>query len=177
MRHAKQNGNSVVILDTAGRLAIDEQMMDEVAQIRIALQVNEVLLIADAMTGQDSVRVAEEFNARLPLSGLDPDQDGRRREGRRGPLDPSGDRYPDQVHLHRREADALEPFYPDRLAERILGMGDMLSLIEKTEATTSQATSGSDGEEAPHQPASRWRTSWRSCSRSRRWARSARSWR
>lgn len=70
LREARQNGNSVVILDTAGRLAIDELMMDEVAQIRMALQVNEVLLIADAMTGQDSVRLAEEFNARLPLSGL-----------------------------------------------------------------------------------------------------------
>ena len=94
---------SVVILDTAGRLHIDDAMMDEVAAIRMALQANEVILIADAMTGQDAVRVAEEFNARVPLTGLiltKMDGDATRR---RGALDPRRHRHPDQVHLHRRE--------------------------------------------------------------------------
>lgn len=138
VRHAKQNGNSVVILDTAGRLAIDEQMMDEVAQIRIALQVNEVLLIADAMTGQDSVRLAEEFNARLPLSGLiltkmDGDAKGGAALSIRAVTG-----IPIKFISTGEKPEALEPFYPERLAERILGMGDMLSLIEKIESTTSQ---------------------------------------
>jgi signal recognition particle subunit SRP54 len=138
LREARQNGNSVVILDTAGRLAIDEQMMDEVAQIRMALQVNEVLLIADAMTGQDSVRLAEEFNARLPLSGLiltkmDGDAKGGAALSIRAVTD-----IPIKFISTGEKTDALEPFYPDRLAQRILGMGDVLSLIEKAEATISQ---------------------------------------
>ncbi|HWE64356.1 MAG TPA: signal recognition particle protein [Chloroflexota bacterium] len=138
LREARQNGNSVVILDTAGRLAIDEQMMDEVAQIRMALQVNEVLLIADAMTGQDSVRLAEEFNARLPLSGLiltkmDGDAKGGAALSIRAVTN-----IPIKFISTGEKTDALEPFYPDRLAQRILGMGDVLSLIEKAEATISQ---------------------------------------
>jgi signal recognition particle subunit SRP54 len=135
LRQAKQQGNSVVILDTAGRLHIDDAMMDEVAAIRIALQVNEVLLIADAMTGQESVRVAEEFNARLPLSGLiltkmDGDAKGGAALSIRAVT-----HIPIKFISTGEKTDALEPFYPDRLASRILGMGDVLTLIEKAEAT------------------------------------------
>jgi signal recognition particle subunit SRP54 len=135
VRYAKQNGNSVVILDTAGRLHIDDAMMDEVAAIRMALQVNEVLLIADAMTGQESVRVAEEFNARLPLSGLiltkmDGDAKGGAALSIRAVTN-----IPIKFISTGEKTDALEPFYPDRLANRILGMGDMLTLIEKAEET------------------------------------------
>src|SRR5579871_4075320 len=135
LRQAKQQGNSVVILDTAGRLHIDDAMMDEVAAIRIALQVNEVLLIADAMTGQESVRVAEEFNARLPLSGLiltkmDGDAKGGAALSIRAVTN-----IPIKFISTGEKTDALEPYYPDRLASRILGMGDVLSLIEKAEAT------------------------------------------
>jgi signal recognition particle subunit SRP54 len=136
---ARLNGNSVVILDTAGRLHIDDAMMDEVAAIRMGLQVNEVLLIADAMTGQESVRVAEEFNARLPLSGLiltkmDGDAKGGAALSIRAVT-----HIPIKFISTGEKTDALEPFYPDRLASRILGMGDMLTLIEKAEETMDRA--------------------------------------
>ncbi|MGH2391681.1 MAG: signal recognition particle protein [Chloroflexota bacterium] len=139
VKQARQNGNSVVILDTAGRLHIDDAMMDEVAAIRMALQVNEVLLIADAMTGQESVRVAEEFNARLPLSGLiltkmDGDAKGGAALSIRAVT-----HIPIKFISTGEKTDALEPFYPDRLASRILGMGDMLTLIEKAEETMDRA--------------------------------------
>jgi signal recognition particle subunit SRP54 len=139
IKEARQNGNSVVILDTAGRLHIDDAMMDEVAAIRMELQVNEVLLIADAMTGQESVRVAEEFNARLPLSGLiltkmDGDAKGGAALSIRAVT-----HIPIKFISTGEKTDALEPFYPDRLASRILGMGDMLTLIEKAEETMDRA--------------------------------------
>ncbi len=139
IKEARQNGNSVVILDTAGRLHIDDAMMDEVAAIRMELQVNEVLLIADAMTGQESVRVAEEFNARLPLSGLiltkmDGDAKGGAALSIRAVT-----QIPIKFISTGEKTDALEPFYPDRLASRILGMGDMLTLIEKAEETMDRA--------------------------------------
>ena len=139
IREARQNGNSVVILDTAGRLHIDDEMMDEVAAIRMALQVSEVLLVADAMTGQESVRVAEEFNARLPLSGLiltkmDGDAKGGAALSIRAVTN-----IPIKFISTGEKLDALEPFYPDRLASRILGMGDMLTLIERAEATMDRA--------------------------------------
>jgi signal recognition particle subunit SRP54 len=138
VREAKLNGNSVVILDTAGRLHIDDFMMDEVATIRMDLQVQEVLLIADAMTGQESVRVAEEFNARLPLSGLiltkmDGDAKGGAALSIRAVTN-----IPIKFISTGEKTDALEPFYPDRLANRILGMGDMLTLIERAEETMDQ---------------------------------------
>jgi signal recognition particle subunit SRP54 len=138
VRQAKQNGNSVVLLDTAGRLHIDDAMMDEVAAIRMALQVNEVLLIADAMTGQESVRVAEEFNARLPLSGLiltkmDGDAKGGAALSIRAVTN-----IPIKFISTGEKTDALEPYYPDRLASRILGMGDVLTLIERAEETMSR---------------------------------------
>jgi len=139
IKEAREHGNSVVILDTAGRLHIDDSMMDEVAAIRMALQVNEVLLIADAMTGQESVRVAEEFNARLPLSGLiltkmDGDAKGGAALSIRAVTD-----IPIKFISTGEKTDALEPFYPDRLASRILGMGDVLTLIEKAEETMDRA--------------------------------------
>ncbi|HVC79822.1 MAG TPA: signal recognition particle protein [Chloroflexota bacterium] len=139
IKEAREHGNSVVILDTAGRLHIDDNMMDEVAAIRMALQVNEVLLIADAMTGQESVRVAEEFNARLPLSGLiltkmDGDAKGGAALSIRAVTD-----IPIKFISTGEKTDALEPFYPDRLASRILGMGDVLTLIEKAEETMDRA--------------------------------------
>jgi signal recognition particle subunit SRP54 len=107
--------------------------------IRMELQVNEVLLIADAMTGQESVRVAEEFNARLPLSGLiltkmDGDAKGGAALSIRAVT-----QIPIKFISTGEKTDALEPFYPDRLASRILGMGDMLTLIEKAEETMDRA--------------------------------------
>jgi signal recognition particle subunit SRP54 len=135
VRYARQNGNSVLILDTAGRLHINDEMMDEVAAIRMRVDPTEVLLIADAMTGQDAVRVAEEFNARVPLSGLILTKvDGDARGGAALSIR-SVTGIPLKFLSVGEKPDQLEPFYPDRLASRILGMGDMLSLIERAEAT------------------------------------------
>jgi signal recognition particle subunit SRP54 len=135
VRHARQNGHSVLILDTAGRLHINDEMMDEVAAIRMRVDPTEVLLIADAMTGQDAVRVAEEFNARVPLSGLILTKvDGDARGGAALSIR-SVTGIPLKFLSVGEKPDQLEPFYPDRLASRILGMGDMLSLIERAEAT------------------------------------------
>src|ERR671932_230622 len=138
VRHARQNGHSVLILDTAGRLHINDEMMDEVATIRMRVDPTEVILIADAMTGQDAVRVAEEFNARVPLSGLILTKvDGDARGGAALSIR-SVTGIPLKFLSVGEKPDQLEPFYPDRLASRILGMGDMLSLIERAEATFDQ---------------------------------------
>ncbi len=134
VKHAKANGASVVILDTAGRLHVDDNMMDEIATIRLRVDPTEVILIADAMTGQDAVRVAEEFNARVPLTGLILTKvDGDARGGAALSIR-SVTGIPLKFLAVGEKPDQLEPFYPDRLASRILGMGDMLSLIERAEA-------------------------------------------
>ncbi len=138
LQAARDGGQNVVLLDTAGRLHIDEAMMDEVAALRIALQANEVILIADAMTGQEAVRVAEEFNARVPLSGLIlTKMDGDARGGAALSIR-AVTGIPIKFISTGEKMDALEPFYPERMATRILGMGDMMSLIEKAEQTISQ---------------------------------------
>jgi len=109
--------------------------MAEMEAVKQATQPREILLVADAMTGQDAVRVAEEFHKRVSLTGLiltKVDGDAR---GGRGDQHPRCDRRADQIPGRGRKAHALEPFQPDRLASRILGMGDVLTLIEKAEAT------------------------------------------
>ncbi len=132
---ARRNGQDVVIIDTAGRLHIDEELMQELEQIKGAVQPHEILLVVDAMTGQDAVTVAQSFHERLGLDGvvltkLDGDTRGgaalsvRRVTGR--PIKFAG---------VGEKLDALEPFHPDRMADRILGMGDMLTLIEKAQAS------------------------------------------
>jgi signal recognition particle subunit SRP54 len=139
LQHARQNGASVVIVDTAGRLHIDDDMMDEVATIRMRVDPTEVILVADAMTGQDAVRVAEEFNARVPLSGMILTKiDGDARGGAALSIR-AVTGIPLKFLATGEKPDALEPFYPDRLASRILGMGDMLSLIERAEQTMDQS--------------------------------------
>jgi len=124
-----------LIVDTAGRLHIDEEMMEELARTKKVLKPDEVLLVVDAMTGQDAVRVAQEFNARVGLSGLIlTKMDGDARGGAALSI-----RWVSGVPIKfigtGEKVDALEPFYPDRLASRILGMGDMLTFIEKAEKT------------------------------------------
>ena len=136
-RHALDKARSLsatwIIVDTAGRLHIDEEMMAELARVRKVLKPVEVLLVVDAMTGQDAVRVAEEFHSRLELSGLIlTKMDGDARGGAALSI-----RWVSQVPTKfigiGEKADAFEPFYPDRLASRILGMGDMLTFVEKAE--------------------------------------------
>src|SRR5438105_3042626 len=130
---ARQRNKDVVILDTAGRLHVDDAMMDELVRIAGAVTPAETLLVVDAMTGQDAVRVAEAFNARLPVTGLVlTKMDGDARGGA-APSIRSVTGIP-IVYLGTGERpDGLEAFHPDRLAQRILGMGDVLSLVERVQ--------------------------------------------
>ncbi len=131
VKWAREQALTILILDTAGRLHIDEDLMREVATIRERTHPNEVLLVVDAMTGQDAVRVAEEFNKPVGLTGLIlTKMDGDARGGAALSVrEVTG--VPIKFMGTGEKLDALEPFYPDRLATRILGMGDVMSLIEK----------------------------------------------
>ena len=134
LESAKANGNDIVFIDTAGRLHVDEEMMDELKNIKAAVDPTEILLVIDAMLGQDAVNVAETFNNMLDITGvvltkLDGDTRGgaalsvRHVTGKPIKFVGTGEKL-----------DTIEPFFPDRMASRILGMGDVLSLIEKAEA-------------------------------------------
>jgi signal recognition particle subunit SRP54 len=135
---AQKGGYTVVLLDTGGRLHIDDEMMRELEEIVRQVKPGEVLLVADAMTGQDAVRVAEEFHRRVPLTGLILTKvDGDARGG--AALSIRAVTGVPIMYLGVGEkTDALEAFQPDRLASRILGMGDMLTLIERAEAAFDQ---------------------------------------
>jgi signal recognition particle subunit SRP54 len=135
MQEARRIGATVVILDTAGRLHIDQQMMDEVADIRATIGPQEVLFIADAMQGQEAVRSAEEFHKQVGITGMVlTKMDGDARGGAALSI-----RHvvgvPVKFVAISEKPDGLEAFYPDRMASRILGMGDMLTLIEKAQST------------------------------------------
>ncbi|WP_126629387.1 signal recognition particle protein [Dictyobacter alpinus] len=133
LAYAREQACSVVILDTAGRLNIDERMMNEVINIRQRLQPREVLLVADAMTGQEAVRVADDFNKAVSLTGMIlTKMDGDARGGAALSIR-TVTGVPVKFMGVGEKTDALEPFYPDRLASRILGMGDVLSLIERAQ--------------------------------------------
>ncbi len=133
VQYAKEKGNDIVILDTAGRLHIDDALMDELGQMRAWVQPNEILLVVDAMVGQDAVNFAEQFNQKLALSGfVMTKMDGDTRGGAALSIR-AVTGVPIKFLGVGEKMDALEPFYPDRLASRILGMGDILSLIEKAQ--------------------------------------------
>lgn len=133
IKRARELASSVVILDTAGRLHIDADLMQEVADVRKRVSPAEVLLVADAMTGQDAVRVADEFNKQVGITGLVLTKlDGDARGGAALSMR-SVTGVPIKFTGVGEKTDALEPFYPDRLASRILGMGDVLTLIEKAQ--------------------------------------------
>jgi len=135
IRRAEEIAAAWVIIDTQGRLHIDEPLMNELVDIKKAVAPAEILLVADAMTGQDAVNIAEEFNKRLGISGLIlTKMDGDARGGAALSIKfVSG--VPIKFFGMGEKASALEVFYPDRLASRILGMGDVLTLIEKAEKT------------------------------------------
>src|SRR6266516_3522712 len=136
--YAREQAASVIILDTAGRLNIDERMMNEVISIRQRVQPREVLLVADAMTGQEAVRVAGDFNKAVSLTGMIlTKMDGDARGGAALSIR-SVTGVPIKFMTVGEKTDALEPFYPDRLASRILGMGDVISLIERAQETIDQ---------------------------------------
>lgn len=136
--HAKAHGNDVVIIDTAGRLHIDEVLMQELVAIKEAVTPTEILLVVDAMTGQDAVNVAEHFNDNLDITGIVLTKlDGDTRGGAALSVK-SVTGKPIKFTGQGEKLDALEPFHPDRMASRILGMGDILTLIEKAEAEFDQ---------------------------------------
>ena len=135
IEHAKKNNNNVVILDTAGRLHIDEGMMDELVQIKEAVDVAQTLLVVDAMTGQDAVNVAGTFDEKIGIDGVVLTKlDGDTRGGAALSIRAVTGK-PILFCGMGEKLDDLEHFYPDRMASRILGMGDVLSLIEKAEAS------------------------------------------
>lgn len=133
IKFAKQNGHDLVIIDTAGRLAIDEQMMKEIAAIKAAIQPQETLFVVDAMTGQDAVNTAKEFNERLNFDGviltkLDGDTRGGAALSIRSVVT-----KPIKFVGTGEKMDALDVFYPERMADRILGMGDIVSFVERAQ--------------------------------------------
>ncbi len=137
VEHAKKNGHNVVILDTAGRLHIDEDMMTELTNIKEQVDVHQTLLVVDAMTGQDAVTVASDFNDRIGIDGVVLSKmDGDTRGGAALSVKAVTGKPILFVGMGEKLSD-LEQFYPDRMANRILGMGDVLSLIEKAQETIS----------------------------------------
>ena len=133
VEYAKDHGYDIVIIDTAGRLQIDDQLMDELVRIKQAVEVDETLLVVDAMSGQEAVNVAKTFNEKVGISGVVLTKtDGDTRGGAAlSVLAVTG--KPIYFQGTGEKLDALEPFYPARMSSRILGMGDVLSLIEKAQ--------------------------------------------
>ena len=138
LSHARQNNHRVVIVDTAGRLAVDEDMMNEITNLKSALNPSEILFVVDSMTGQDAVNTAKAFNDRLNFDGvvltkLDGDTRGGAALSIRRVVE-----KPIKFISSGEKMDALDRFYPDRMAGRILGMGDVVSLVEKAQQTFDQ---------------------------------------
>ena len=139
IKEAKAKGNDVVIVDTAGRLAVDEEMMNEIAGLKEALQPDETLFVVDSMTGQDAVNTAKEFNERLDFSGvvltkLDGDTRGGAALSIRSVV-----QKPIKFIGTGEKMEALDVFHPERMADRILGMGDIVSLVEKAQEQYDEA--------------------------------------
>ncbi len=134
IQEAKKSGNDVVIIDTAGRLAVDEQMMNEIAAVKAAVNPNEILFVVDSMTGQDAVNTAREFNERLDFDGvvltkLDGDTRGGAALSIRSVVN-----KPIKFIGTGEKMEAIDVFHPERMADRILGMGDIVSLVERAQA-------------------------------------------
>ncbi|MBX7181262.1 MAG: signal recognition particle protein [Bacteroidia bacterium] len=133
INHAKSKGHSVVIIDTAGRLAVDAQMMDEIASLKSALQPNEILFVVDSMTGQDAVNTAKAFNDTLDFTGVILTKlDGDTRGGAALSIRSVVTKPIKFVGLGEK-MDAMDVFHPERMADRILGMGDIVSLVERAQ--------------------------------------------
>ena len=156
LAYAKDHGNDIVILDTAGRLQIDDQLMDELVRIKQAVEVDETLLVVDAMAGQEAVNVAKTFNEKVGISGVILTKtDGDTRGGAAlSVLAVTG--MPIYFQGTGEKLEDLEPFYPARMANRILGMGDVLSLIEKAQSAPERQggrgrRQAPDGEQVRHE--------------------------
>ncbi|MBN8575480.1 MAG: signal recognition particle protein [Cytophagales bacterium] len=135
LEHAKKNNHRVVIVDTAGRLAVDEEMMNEIAKLKEALKPAETLFVVDSMTGQDAVNTAKAFNDRLNFNGVVlTKMDGDTRGGAALSIRRVVEK-PIKFISSGEKMEAIDRFYPDRMASRILGMGDVVSLVEKAQQT------------------------------------------
>lgn len=133
IKQAKENGNSVVLIDTAGRLAVDEVMMTEIAELKKAVKPNEVLFVVDSMTGQDAVNTAKAFNDRLDFDGVILTKlDGDTRGGAALSIKSIVNK-PIKFIGTGEKMDALDVFYPERMSDRILGMGDVVTLVERAQ--------------------------------------------
>lgn len=136
--HAKKSSAQVLIVDTAGRLAVDEEMMDEIARLKEALKPTETLFVVDSMTGQDAVNTAKAFNERLDFNGVVlTKMDGDTRGGAALSVRKVVDK-PIKFISSGEKMEAIDRFYPDRMASRILGMGDVVTLVEKAQETFSE---------------------------------------
>ena len=141
LEHAEKNGNNVIILDTAGRLHIDEEMMEELQEIKNTVEVHQSILVVDAMTGQDAVNVAENFNEKIGIDGVIVTKlDGDTRGGAALSIKAVTGCPILYVGMGEKLSD-LEQFYPDRMASRILGMGDILTMIEKAQESIDEEAS------------------------------------
>lgn len=146
IEHAKSNGLNLVIIDTAGRLHIDDELMNELQDIKREVNPNEILLVVDAMTGQDAVNVADTFNSKLDISGVILTKlDGDTRGGAALSIRDVTQRPIKFIGVGEKMND-LEVFYPDRMASRILGMGDVLTLIERAQAAIDEKSAKELGE-------------------------------
>lgn len=135
IEHAKKNNHRIVIVDTAGRLAVDEEMMNEIAKLKEALKPSETLFVVDSMTGQDAVNTAKAFNERLNFDGVVlTKMDGDTRGGAALTIRRVVEK-PIKFVSSGEKMEAIDRFYPDRMAGRILGMGDVVSLVEKAQQT------------------------------------------
>jgi signal recognition particle subunit SRP54 len=135
---AKKEGHDIIVLDTAGRLHIDDQLMTELRNIKEAVKPQEIIFVADAMTGQDAVKAAATFHANLELTGVIlTKMDGDARGGAAVSIRRTAG-CPIKFVGVGEKLDALEPFHPDRMASRILGMGDVVTLVEKAQSTIDQ---------------------------------------
>ncbi len=138
LKFAKQNGHNIVIVDTAGRLSVDEEMMTEIANVKKAIKPGEILFVVDSMTGQDAVNTAAAFNERLDFSGVVLTKlDGDTRGGAALSIK-SVVNKPIKFVSMGEKMDALDVFYPERMAQRILGMGDIVSLVERAQSVFDQ---------------------------------------
>ncbi len=141
IKQAKENGNNVVLIDTAGRLAIDEQMMNEIADLKKAIKPNEILFVVDSMTGQDAVNTAKSFNDRLNFDGVILTKlDGDTRGGAALSIKSIVNKTIKFIG-NGEKMEALDVFYPERMADRILGMGDVVSLVERAQEQFSEEES------------------------------------
>ncbi|MGG7176013.1 signal recognition particle protein [Clostridium paraputrificum] len=142
IKQGRENGNNVIIIDTAGRLHIDEELMQELKDVKTAVEPNEILLVVDSMTGQDAVNVAESFNKELDVSGVILTKlDGDTRGGAALSIRSITEKPIKYVGVGEKMSD-FEVFHPDRMASRILGMGDVLSLIEKAQEAINEEEAG-----------------------------------